>query len=326
MPQPQQRATTPPPQANGGGGGGGRGPLSQPQRLVILSFFAVVAYLFCLEMYGGGYMTAASDRGPAILEAFRSTGGSTWRRSQHGAPSPAAALDMEMIRDREQQEGDKATAEVEAKAKAQAEAEAKAKAEAEAKAAAAAADNPEARCLAQEWIQKHAQLQREMVEGARPKRFLVFRPDCGYCGMCNRLNAILGHYMWAVLTDRAFVIDWRYPGKHGWTEGTHYLDPRALNWTADYAVGKPTFEWETERCVFAGEGGVGWMLVGCAGRIIHLLTSRLTRPDTPHRMIEGWEKLREMLKNTTFAEFEQDEAIIVKMVGESPTRAFMCVS
>ncbi len=42
-------------------------------------------------------------------------------------------------------------------------------------------------------------------------------------------------------------------------------------------------------------------------------------------MIEGWDKLFPMLKNTTFAEFEQDEAIIVRMVGEAPTKAFMCV-
>lgn len=33
-----------------------------------------------------------------------------------------------------------------------------------------------------------------------------------------------------------------------------------------------------------------------------------------------------MLKVTDFAEFEKDEAIIVKMVGESPTLAFMYVA
>ena len=44
------------------------------------------------------------------------------------------------------------------------------------------------------------------------------------------------------------------------------------------------------------------------------------------RLIEGWDTLREMLKVTDFAEFEKDEAIIVKMVGESPTLAFMYVT
>lgn len=207
------------------------GPLSQPQRFVILSFLVVVAYLFCLEMYGGGAMTAdTGDRASAALDMFHA--GSSSRSSHH---APVVVTESDVIRERQQQE---------AEAGVKADAEAKAKADAEAK---APAENPEARCLAQRWIQKHAELQREMAEGKRPKRFVVYRPDCGYCGMCNRLNAILGHYLWAVLTDRAFVIDWRYPGKHGWKEGTHYLDPRAVNWTADYNVGKPTFEWEGER-------------------------------------------------------------------------------
>lgn len=42
-------------------------------------------------------------------------------------------------------------------------------------------------------------------------------------------------------------------------------------------------------------------------------------------MVEGWDTLREMLTATDFTEFEKDEAIIVKMVGESPTKAFMYV-
>lgn len=263
------------------------GPLSQPQRFVILSFLAVVAYLFCLEIYGGGALTAATgDRASSALDMFRVSSGS---RSSH--PATVVVTESEMIRERQQLEAEadakaeaaaqkakvdaeaKAKAEADAQAKAEAdakvkaEAEAKAKAEADAKAKAdaeakAAAENPEARCLAQGWIQKHAALQREMAEGKRPKRFVVYRPDCGYCGMCNRLNAILGHYLWAVLTDRAFVIDWRYPGKHGWKEGTHYLDPRAVNWTADYNVGKPTFEWEGERY-----GGILWGKEGGGGEM-----------------------------------------------------------
>jgi len=298
----QQRAVAAslPPQASGGsggGGGGGGGPFSQPQRLVITSFLAVIAYLFCLEIYGGGYLTiSGGERSPAVLEAFRLTSSSlsslssssSSPSSHHAAPSlPAAAAAVDPAALRAQEEADaKAKADAEAKAKAdaqaKAEADAKAKAEAEAKAkaeaeaeaeaeakkASAAADNPEARCLAQGWVRKHAELQREMVEGKRPKRFLVFRPDCGYCGMCNRLNAILGHYLWAVLTDRAFVIDWRYPGKQGWTEGTNYLDPRALNWTADYAVGKPTFEWETERCVHVWSSKASAALLSWASLLI----------------------------------------------------------
>lgn len=42
-------------------------------------------------------------------------------------------------------------------------------------------------------------------------------------------------------------------------------------------------------------------------------------------MIEGWDTLRDMLKATDFTEFKENEAIIVKMVGESPTLALMCV-
>ncbi len=291
----QQRAVAAslPPQASGGSGGGrgGGGPFSQPQRLVITSFLAVIAYLFCLEIYGGGYLTTISggERSPAVLEAFRLTSSSlssssSSPSSHHAAPSlPAAAAAVDPAALRAQEAADakakadaeakakadaQAKAEADAKAKAEAEAKAKAEAEADAKKASAAADNPEARCLAQGWVRKHAELQREMVEGKRPKRFLVFRPDCGYCGMCNRLNAILGHYLWAVLTDRAFVIDWRYPGKQGWTEGTNYLDPRALNWTADYAVGKPTFDWETERCVHVWSSKASAALLSWASLLI----------------------------------------------------------
>ena len=151
------------------------------------------------------------------------------------------------------------------------------------------------RCLAQPWIQKHAQLQREMFEGKRPAKYLVYRPDCGYCGMCNRLNGMLGTYLAAVLMDRAFVIDWRYPGKHGWSEGTWFLDPRVVDWRAESAMGegKPSFE----------------------------------LPGNRTQMLEGWGgdpgNAEEVFRTTDFTSLDAHDAIVIRMVGEAPTLALM---
>ena len=153
--------------------------------------------------------------------------------------------------------------------------------------------NLETQCLTQDWVLQHKKLQDDMLAGRRPKRFLVYRPDCGYCGMCNRLNGMLGSYFAAVLTDRAFVIDWKYVGKHGWQENTHYLDPRLVDWTAQSAVGEETFDWPEEKT---------WVL-------------------------RGWgddDKLAERLKTPEFlTEMEAYETIVFYFIWESPTASLM---
>jgi len=154
--------------------------------------------------------------------------------------------------------------------------------------------NREARCLAQDWVVKHKQLQDDMLAGKKTKRFLVVRPDCGYCGMCNRLNAIIGTYLLAVLTDRALVIDWRYPGKYGWQDNTNYLDPHLVDWKAQSAVGADTFDW----------------------------------PENKTLLLHGWNEgatIRDMLK--VFKVFpdtmdvEENEAIILVYMGISPAES-----
>jgi hypothetical protein len=154
--------------------------------------------------------------------------------------------------------------------------------------------NREARCLAQDWVVKHKQLQDDMLAGEKPKRFLVVRPDCGYCGMCNRLNAIIGTYFLAVLTDRALVIDWRYPGKHGWQDNTNYLDPRLVDWRAQSAVGAEAFDW----------------------------------PENKTLLLHGWNDgatIRDMLKVPEVfphtMDVEEHEAIILVYMGISPAES-----
>jgi hypothetical protein len=89
-----------------------------------------------------------------------------------------------------------------------------------------------------------------MLAGETPARYLVIQPECGYCGMCNRLNAILGSYMLAVLLGRALVIDWTWEGRW-FAKGTRYLEPNLIDWQAQSAVGKPYFKSDPgrTRCV-----------------------------------------------------------------------------
>lgn len=151
--------------------------------------------------------------------------------------------------------------------------------------------NRETRCLIQDWVMKHKQLQDDMLSGENPKRFLVVRPDCGYCGMCNILDAITGTYLLAVLTDRALVIDWRYPGKRGWQEGTNYLDPRLVDWKAQSAVGADTFDWSGNKTLLLH----GW---------------------NDGATIKDLLKIPEVFSDTL--DVEENEAIILVHMGQSP--------
>lgn len=109
------------------------------------------------------------------------------------------------------------------------------------------AGGAESRCLSQPWISRHVELQEAMLSGARPARYLVLQPECGYCGMCNRLNSILGSYLLAVLLGRAFVIDWKWAGR-GVMPDTKYLQPNLVNWEASAATGgKESFEWDDSK-------------------------------------------------------------------------------
>eukprot|EP00624_Nannochloropsis_granulata_P001754 evm.model.NODE_18605_length_9087_cov_23.447233.4 len=61
--------------------------------------------------------------------------------------------------------------------------------------------------------------------------------------MCNVLDATIGTYLLAILTDRALVIDWRYPGKRGLGGRRASIDPRRVDWKAQRAMGADMFDW-----------------------------------------------------------------------------------
>jgi hypothetical protein len=102
-------------------------------------------------------------------------------------------------------------------------------------------------CLQQGWVEQHAKVHNSIIKGNRPPRFLVLQPECGYCGMCNRLNSILGTYLLAVLLERALVIDWTWKGRGGVKEDSRYFEPRVIDWTAKTAVGTPYFDYDEKR-------------------------------------------------------------------------------
>ena len=62
------------------------------------------------------------------------------------------------------------------------------------------------------WQEKYKRLHTDILQKRRPSKFLVYscagrKYGCG--GYGNRLNAIASLFLLAVLTDRAFIIDWR---------------------------------------------------------------------------------------------------------------------
>ena len=73
------------------------------------------------------------------------------------------------------------------------------------------------------WQQRYAALHADIVAGRRPPKFLVYRcanrhagpgrtsafRGCG--GLGNRLRGLASAFVLALLTDRAFLIDWESP-------------------------------------------------------------------------------------------------------------------
>ncbi|EDO47381.1 predicted protein [Nematostella vectensis] len=79
-----------------------------------------------------------------------------------------------------------------------------------------------------QWLHRHTRLQNRITSGREKKRYLVYScPGEGHgCfGYGNRIRAVIALFYLAVLTDRAFLIDWTTPEpleKH--------LMPRGLQW------------------------------------------------------------------------------------------------
>mmetsp|Transcript_12263 Transcript_12263/g.15827 ORF Transcript_12263/g.15827 Transcript_12263/m.15827 type:complete len:414 (+) Transcript_12263:153-1394(+) len=95
------------------------------------------------------------------------------------------------------------------------------------------------KCNDKKWLPNYLKLHQNMIEAAEIyPRFLVLRPF-SECGLANRLKSIRAAFFLAVVSRRAFFIDWGFmykqPAKN---EG---LDPNLFDWrkrSFDDAVGK----------------------------------------------------------------------------------------
>ncbi|XP_032238546.1 uncharacterized protein LOC116618667 [Nematostella vectensis] len=78
------------------------------------------------------------------------------------------------------------------------------------------------------WYEKYARLHRDMLTGRRKPLYLAY--SCpgtrwGCCGYGNRMRAIVSLFYLAVLTDRAFLIDWLIPEPI-----SNHLEPNRIQW------------------------------------------------------------------------------------------------
>ncbi|XP_032238798.2 uncharacterized protein LOC116618796 isoform X1 [Nematostella vectensis] len=79
-----------------------------------------------------------------------------------------------------------------------------------------------------EWQEEYAQLHKDILEGRKPPRFLVFYcggVDHGCGGYGNRIGGITSLLYLAVLTERAFIIHW-----HSSVSLENYFLPRSIRW------------------------------------------------------------------------------------------------
>ena len=79
-----------------------------------------------------------------------------------------------------------------------------------------------------DWQEKYKELHAEILNRNREEKYLVYlcpgtRQGC--CGYGNRLRAVASLFYLAVLTDRAFLIDWRAPEPI-----ENHLTPRNIQW------------------------------------------------------------------------------------------------
>ena len=166
--------------------------------------------------------------------------------------------------------------------------------------------NQETVCYKQKWLKNYLQVIEEMQSGKRAKKFLVYKPNCGYCGLCNRLNGILGSFFMAVLLDRWFIIDWKWKERHYTEKDTTYLEPRLFDWRASTAVGTKYFPYENED---QGEDQD---------------ESLTTKKQMNTKVMRGWgdkDMLRDVLKNMDLTPLNSYTNIILDWIGDSVIKA-----
>ncbi|KAL6063024.1 hypothetical protein QOT17_011820 [Balamuthia mandrillaris] len=71
----------------------------------------------------------------------------------------------------------------------------------------------EARCRAvQPWMKDYVRLHEEMASGRRAPRYAVYQCSGKFCGgYGDRMTGIVSVFLYAILTDRAFMVDWTTP-------------------------------------------------------------------------------------------------------------------
>ena len=92
--------------------------------------------------------------------------------------------------------------------------------------------NPPEIC-GKEWQSRYQALHQDIINNRREPKFLVY--SCpwttkgkgeGCCGYGNRIYAMVSLFYLAILTDRAFLINWKAPKPL-----EHFLMPNSINWT-----------------------------------------------------------------------------------------------
>ena len=80
-----------------------------------------------------------------------------------------------------------------------------------------------------EWQVKYQALHQDIINNRREAKFLVYTcpwTKGGCCGYGNRVYAMVTLFYLAILTDRAFLINWKAPKPL-----ERFLKPKGINWT-----------------------------------------------------------------------------------------------
>ena len=79
-----------------------------------------------------------------------------------------------------------------------------------------------------EWQSKYRELHDDIINRRREPKFLVYScpwTNKGCCGYGNRVRAMVSLFCLAILTNRAFLIDWTAPKPL-----EHFLQPKSIDW------------------------------------------------------------------------------------------------
>ncbi|KAL6063023.1 hypothetical protein QOT17_011819 [Balamuthia mandrillaris] len=88
----------------------------------------------------------------------------------------------------------------------------------------------EARCRqVQPWMEDYLLLHREIRTGKRPPKYAVYQCGSSLCGgYGDRVTGMISVFLYAILTDRAFMVDWAKP-----VDITEYFDsPMDWRWSS----------------------------------------------------------------------------------------------